>query len=106
VSLQDVRLRSTLRLRQLYLDLSQVACSGPMVPGEEALARVDVTSTATSGLGAAENFLKTWNTRDAETWAESLRFPHARPTVGAHRKRQSKADYVATVDYARVIATG
>jgi hypothetical protein len=29
-----------------------------------------------------------------------------RPAVGAHRKRQSKADYVATVDYVRVVATG
>jgi hypothetical protein len=61
-----------------------------MVSGEESWARVDVTSTATSGLGAAENLLQTWNTRDAETWAESLKFPHTVPPLAHIEKGRVK----------------
>ena len=50
--------------------------------------------------------MATWNTRDPEVWAGSLNFPHTRPASGGHRVWQTKEDYVATTDYARVIATG
>ena len=53
---------------------------------------------STPGLRATEKFMETWNTRDPEVWASSLNYPHARPSVGAHRIWLTRDEYVAGVD--------
>ena len=89
------------------LGIGAAGCnSEPPTTSDAAATRVDVAPAVTSGLGAAEKFMESWNTRDPEGWAGSLNFPHARPSPGAHRVWQTKDEYVAGVDYARVIATG
>ena len=32
------------------------------------------------GLDAVDYFIETWNSRDPEKWADSLNFPHVRPS--------------------------
>lgn len=61
---------------------------------------------ATPGERAVERFLITWNSRDPDQWAGSLHFPHSRPSVGGSRLWLARAEYVETVDYDRVLATG
>ena len=78
--------------------------SEPAGTGETAA--TDMAPAATPGLAATERFMETWNTRDPETWASSLRFPHARPSPNGLRLWATEDEYVATVDYANVIATG
>ena len=63
-------------------------------------------SLATPGERAVERFLSTWNSRDPDQWAGSLHFPHSRPSVGGNRLWLARAEYVETVDYERVLATG
>ncbi|MFT5012699.1 MAG: hypothetical protein ACJAX5_001546 [Patiriisocius sp.] len=59
------------------------------------------------GLEAVDNFITTFNTRDAEVWAGSLHFPHVRPSpFGPIRVLSDKASYVANFDYGPTIASG
>ena len=88
------------------VSLPLLGCNTDAPIMEEAAVPADVAPTVTSGLAAAAHFMATWNTRDPEVWAGSLNFPHTRPAAGGHRVWQTKEDYVATTDYARVIATG
>ena len=67
---------------------------------------MDSAPAVTTGLAAAERFMETWNTRDPVVWAGSLNFPHARPSARGLRVWPTEDDYIATADYARVIATG
>lgn len=60
-----------------------------------------------AGLDAVNKFLDTWNGRDPNAWAASLNYPHVRPSpFGPVRVAQTKEDYIAGVDYQRVIDTG
>ena len=93
-------------LTAALISLGTAGCNSEAPTRQDAPTQVDPAVAVTSGLGAAENFIETWNTRDPEIWASSLNFPHARPSAGRHRVSQTKGDYVANVDYASVIATG
>ena len=93
----------------LSLVAAAVGCateSPPPAPEASAEPSVAVVPAATSGRGAAERFLATWNTRDPEQWAGSLNYPHARPSAARSRVWPTRQAYVDTVDFARVIATG
>lgn len=57
-------------------------------------------------LQALDRYLETWNSRDAGRWATSLNFPHVRPGPGAFELFRTPAQYVASVDFARTLATG
>ncbi len=60
-----------------------------------------------AGMDAVDRFIDTWNSRNAEQWASSLHFPHVRPSPhGTTRVIPTAEDYVAGVDYSKVIATG
>lgn len=82
-------------------------CDDPQTVAEPA-AEAGQTAGATvdTGLRAVEHFLETWNRREAEAWADSLHFPHARPRASALRIWESRDEYVAEVDFERVIETG
>ncbi len=93
-------------LAAALISVGTAGCNSEAPTRQDAPTQVDPAVAVTSGLGAAEKFIETWNTRDPEIWASSLNFPHARPSAGRHRVSQTKGDYVANVDYASVIATG
>ena len=61
---------------------------------------------ARMGLLALDRYLETWNTRNAERWVTSLHFPHVRPGPGAFEVWATREDYLAGVDFDRVLATG
>ena len=59
------------------------------------------------GLAAVDKFITTWNSRDPVAWAASLHFPHVRPApFGEIIVAKDAAEYIARVDFDRVIATG
>lgn len=59
------------------------------------------------GLDAVDKFIDTWNTRDADKWADSLNFPHVRPSpFGPIQVAQDSDEYVSRVDFSRVVETG
>ena len=59
------------------------------------------------GLKAVDDFITTFNSRDPEAWADTLNFPHVRPSpFGPIKVAESKEVYVSNFDYERVIATG
>ena len=59
------------------------------------------------GLDTVDRFLKSWNSRNAEQWAESLNYPHVRPSpFGPIKIAPTREDYVARVDYQKVIDSG
>lgn len=59
------------------------------------------------GLDAVDKFIETWNSRDAQRWAGSLNFPHVRPSpFGPINVAATGEDYVAGVDFSRVVETG
>ncbi len=61
----------------------------------------------TIGLEAVDKFITTWNSRDAAAWAGSLQFPHVRPSpFGPINVAETAEDYIAAVDYNKVIETG
>ena len=93
-------------LTAALISVGAAGCTSDTTATQDAPIQVDPGIAVTTGLGAAERFMETWNTRDPERWASSLNFPHARPSAGRHRVSQTKDEYVAGVDYARVIATG
>ncbi len=60
-----------------------------------------------AGLAAVDRFLETWNSRDKEAWADSLHYPHVRPSPrGPSRISPSAAAYAAAFSYERVLASG
>ena len=63
------------------------------------LAALEPTPAITSGLGAAENFMETWNTRDPATWAGSLNYPHLRIASGAVRVWNTEEEFAAGMDF-------
>ncbi|MBT4494393.1 MAG: hypothetical protein HOC70_14215 [Gammaproteobacteria bacterium] len=59
------------------------------------------------GIDAVDRFLETWNSRDPKRWAGSLNFPHVRPSpLGEVNLASTAADYIADVDFQKVIDTG
>lgn len=65
------------------------------------------SSLETIGLEAVDRFITTFNTRNASEWADSLQFPHVRPSpLGPIRAIPDKETYVSTFDYNKVIETG
>lgn len=104
-------------LTAALIGVGATGCTSETPATQDAPIHVDPAIAVTTGLGAAEQFMETWNTRDPERWASSLNFPHARfdftvgivastPSAGRHRVSPTRDDYIAGVDYARVIATG
>ncbi|XOV87948.1 MAG: hypothetical protein ACFHX7_23825 [Pseudomonadota bacterium] len=66
-----------------------------------------MTDLKQTGLDAVDKFITTWNSRDPVLWASSLNFPHVRPAPrGPVQIAETAEDYIARVDYNRVIATG
>ncbi|MFN3237151.1 MAG: hypothetical protein ACE37D_08830 [Pseudomonadales bacterium] len=64
----------------------------------------DLTSI---GLEAVDRFITTFNSRDVSAWADTLHFPHVRPSpIGPIRSLANKDEYVAAFDFANVIKTG
>ncbi|MBD3646962.1 MAG: hypothetical protein HUJ31_05790, partial [Pseudomonadales bacterium] len=60
-----------------------------------------------TGLDAVDRFIDTWNSRDAEKWADSLNFPHVRPSpFGPIEVAGDSEEYVSRVDFSRVVETG
>ena len=60
-----------------------------------------------TGLDAVDYFLKTWNSRNAVSWADSLNFPHVRPSPSGPIRVAETADmYIAEVDFQKTIDTG
>ena len=86
--------------------MTAAGCTSDAPPPPEPAEQAAPAASDSPGLRATETFMETWNTRDPEAWASSLNYPHARPSVAAHRIWQTQDEYVAGVDYARVIATG
>ncbi len=89
----------------LVFAMAIVGCQAPADPAAEEVDTAPASRPA-SGIAAVELFLETWNSRDVELWASSLRFPHVRPTPGAHRVFENALEYQASFDYEPVIATG
>jgi len=59
------------------------------------------------GLTAVDRFIETWNSRDPEAWADSLNFPHIRPSpFGPIEVAETAADYIARVDFQATIDSG
>lgn len=59
------------------------------------------------GLDAVDYFLETWNSRDPEKWADSLNFPHVRPSpIGPINVAATPEDYIARVDFQKTIDSG
>ena len=61
----------------------------------------------TIGLDAVDQFITTFNSRDVSAWADTLHFPHVRPSpIGPINSIPNKEAYVAGFDFARIIETG
>lgn len=59
------------------------------------------------GLDALDKFIDTFNSRDVDSWADSLNFPHVRPSAfGPVVAATTKEDYVTRMNYDRILATG
>lgn len=59
------------------------------------------------GLEAVDQFITTFNSRDVDAWANTLHFPHVRPSpFGPIRVLANKEIYVSAFDYAPVIESG
>ena len=59
------------------------------------------------GLDAVDKFITTFNSRDVSVWANSLQFPHVRPSpLGPIRAIPDKEAYVEGFSYDPVIASG
>ncbi len=59
------------------------------------------------GLNALDKFINTFNSRDVDRWADSLNFPHVRPSAfGPVVAAATKQDYVDQMNYDRILATG
>ncbi len=60
------------------------------------------------GLAALDRFQETWNTRDTAVWAQSLHFPHVRPSAGNFGLAPTREDYIRNQRgvFARVLAAG
>ena len=99
--------RQTVKILSLtIIGLLAAACNSEAPAPAEPAEQAAPAAADSPGLRATEKCMETWNTRDPEVWASSLNFPHARPSAAAHRIWQTRDEYVAGVDYARVIATG
>ncbi len=60
-----------------------------------------------TGLDAVNRFLDTFNSRDKEKWADSLNFPHVRPSpFGPINIATTRDEYISRVDYDRLTETG
>ena len=61
----------------------------------------------TIGLDAVDAFITTFNTRNASDWADTLQFPHVRPSpIGPILSIPNKEAYVEGFDYNKIIETG
>lgn len=59
------------------------------------------------GLDTVDQFITTFNSRDVDAWADTLHFPHVRPSpFGPIRVLENKETYVSAFDYGRVLETG
>ena len=59
------------------------------------------------GLAAVDEFINTFNSRDADQWANSLNFPHVRPSpFGPVNVAETKEIYVDQASYDRIIDSG
>jgi hypothetical protein len=59
------------------------------------------------GLDAVDKFITTFNSRDVEAWADTLHFPHVRPSpFGPIRVLEDKQTYVDAFDYGAIIESG
>ena len=59
------------------------------------------------GLNAVDYFLETWNSRNPENWADSLNFPHVRPSpTGPVRVSKTAKEYISGVDFQKAIDSG
>ncbi len=65
------------------------------------------TDLETIGLNAVDAFITTFNTRNASDWADTLQFPHVRPSpLGLIRAIPNKQAYVEGFDYNQIIESG
>jgi hypothetical protein len=83
-----------------------VAGSASVLAGQTPLGNDAVELRAHLGLQALDRYLETWNSRNAQTWATSLNFPHVRPGPGAFELFKTPAQYVASVNFEQTLATG
>ncbi len=59
------------------------------------------------GLAAVDEFINTFNSRNADQWANSLNFPHVRPSpFGPVNVAETKEIYVDQASYDRIIDSG
>ena len=60
-----------------------------------------------TGLDSVDNFINSWNSRDADLWASSLNYPHVRPSpFGEVLVAKDAREYASRVDFEKVLATG
>lgn len=58
-------------------------------------------------LQAHDRFMETWNTRDPAIWADSLNYPHVRPSSNPRFDLfQTAEDYAANTNFDQTLATG
>ena len=61
----------------------------------------------TIGLEAVDQFITKFNSRDVDAWADTLHFPHVRPSpFGPIRVLADKTSYVEAFDYGPIIESG
>jgi len=59
------------------------------------------------GLDSVDNFINSWNSRDSALWANSLNYPHVRPSpFGEVLVAKDAEEYASRVDFDQVVATG
>ena len=59
-----------------------------------------------AGYDVLAQFMSTFNSRDASSWAQTLNFPHVRLTAGQVQLWQTATDYAATNNLEDFAATG
>ncbi|HVR28774.1 MAG TPA: hypothetical protein VMS86_04505 [Thermoanaerobaculia bacterium] len=84
----------------IFLLVAAIAAAGAGLAPAAAL-------TEAQAVAAVERFMVAWNTRDPQAFAATLHYPHVRPSPGGGGEVYATAEeYAATIDFARVAATG
>lgn len=71
------------------------------------LTEAEIELNSHFALQAHYRFMEIWNTRDADTWASSLNYPHVRPSSNPRFDLFESAEvYAANTNFNETLATG